>query len=492
MRLTRANRPDKIRPKAASMTCGNVLRRFGAGFAGLMLAGSAVAETPRSQIEHGEYVARAAGCMSCHGEDLSGGYQVETPMGTIVASNISPSRDHGIGGYARDDLARVLREGVSPDRRLYPAMPYASFRGITDADIDALHLWLQDQDPVERAPEAETDLPFPFNIRIGVVAWNWLYLNDRDLPQSDDPILSRGAYLVNHLGHCGECHTPRNDLFGMQDDLYLTGEVIDGWLAPNLTADPLTGIGAWAAQDIVDYLGKGTAGNIVQAAGPMGQFVQHGTSHLDEDDLAAIAAYLKIIPPIDTRDQDIVLLVPEGARETPQHHYNQIREEMTAALARDDLSEPEHLYLDHCAACHGVSGQGQAQAYYPPLVQNAALRRQDPGNLLLVLAHGVPAGKLYRAPAMPGFADELSHDQIAQLANYTRATFGGREGNVLTAADVTRAITPDDEMPDTLRMLQQAAWVALIGGIVLVVGGALLWWWLARRRGLKRREELRP
>lgn len=135
------------------------------------------------------------------------------------------------------------------------------------------------------------------------------------------------------------------------------------------------------------------------------------------------------------------------------------------------------------AACHGVSGQGQPQAYYPPLIQNAALRREDPGNLLLVLAYGAPAGKLYRAPAMPGFADELSPEQIAQVANYTRATFGERQDSSLTAADVTRAITPDDEMPETLRILQMAAWVALIGGIGLIVVGTLLFWWLARRRG---------
>ncbi|MFU8899398.1 MAG: c-type cytochrome [Roseinatronobacter sp.] len=453
-----------------------------------MLAGPAVAETTLSQIEHGAYVARAAGCMSCHGEDLAGGYQVETPMGTIVASNISPSHDYGIGAYSRDDLADVLRRGVSPNRRLYPAMPYASYRGMSDTDIDDLYVWLRDQDPVEQAPDEETDLPFPFNIRFGVIAWNWLYLEDRDLPVADDPILGRGAYLVNHLGHCGECHTPRNDLFAMQDNQYLAGEVIDGWLAPNLTPDPLSGIGAWSARDIIEYLRIGTAGDIVQAAGPMADFVQHGTSHLTEDDLAAIAAYLQIIPAIDTRDQDIPVLVPMDQREAPEHRFNQIREEMTAALARDDLSEPEHLFLDHCASCHGVTGQGQSQAYYPPLVQNAALRREDAGNLLLVLAHGVPAGKLYRAPAMPGFADALSHDEIAMLANYTRTTFGGRQDSDLTAADVARAISPDEEMSDTLRSLQVAAWVGLIGGIGLLVFVPMLWWWLARRRGLKRQE----
>jgi mono/diheme cytochrome c family protein len=156
---------------------------------------------------------------------------------------------------------------------------------------------------------------------------------------------------------------------------------------------------------------------------------------------------------------------------------------MTAALARTDLAEPERLYLDHCAACHGVSGQGQPQAYYPPLVQNAALRRANVGNLLQVLTHGAPAGKLYRVPAMPGFAGELSHGQIAMLANYTRTTFGGRQDSQLTAADVERAIAPDDEMPVSMRILQVLAWVGLIGLLAVLT---LMVWWLARRRRHKR------
>jgi mono/diheme cytochrome c family protein len=458
---------------------------LGAPVAALLLTGACLAQTPASQIERGAYIARASGCMSCHGEDLAGGYQVKTPMGTIVASNISPSRRYGIGRYDRDDLADVLRRGVSPDRRLYPAMPYASYRGMTDEDIDALHVWLQHQDPVERAPDHRTDLPFPFNIRTGVMVWNGLFLSNRETTAPDDPVLRRGAYLVDHLGHCGECHTPRNAFFGLKDDQYLAGEEIDGWLAPNLTADPVNGIGAWGERDIIDYLRTGYAGNVVQAAGPMAKFVQHSTSHLDDDDLAAMAAYLKTIPAIKAGDQDIPVIEPVAERFEPVHRYGQIREEMTAALARTDLSDPERLYLDHCAACHGVSGQGQPQAYYPPLVQNAALRRTNAGNLLQVLTHGVPAGKLYRVPAMPGFADELSHGQIAMLANYTRTTFGGRQDSHLTAGDVERALAPNDGMPAPMRIVQVLAWVGLIGLLVLLT---LMVWWLARRRRHKRQE----
>ncbi|MCC5969215.1 MAG: cytochrome c [Pararhodobacter sp.] len=453
-----------------------------AQIAALMLVGAAFAEATendRSQSERGEYVARAAGCMSCHREDLSGGYEVETPMGTIVASNISPSLAYGIGTYSRNDLARVLHHGIAPDRRLYPAMPYTSYRGMTDADIDDLYVWLQAQEPVDEPPENVTDLPFPFNIRAGMMVWNWLYLTERDLPPIEDPVLYRGAYLVNHLGHCGECHTPRNDFFAMRDDQYLAGEVLDGWLSPNLTSDLVMGIGAWSERDIVDYLRTGHAGNVVQAAGPMAEFVRHSTRHLDDDDLAAMAGYLKTLPPVWEGVQDIPAVLPELARAEPEHRYGQIREEMARALARPDLSEPEGLYITHCAACHGVTGQGQPQAYYPPLIQNAALRRADANNLLQVLLHGVPAGKLDRAPAMPGFAGELDADQIATLANYTRTTFGEREDSALTAADVQRVLASEEEMPAPLRTLQVLAWVGLIGALAIL---ALIGWWVTRRR----------
>ncbi|HLW04228.1 MAG TPA: c-type cytochrome [Azoarcus sp.] len=458
---------------------------FAAVLAGLALLDDTRAHAAESASERGEYVARAAGCMSCHGEDLAGGYQVKTPLGTIVASNISPSSEYGIGDYSRDDLADVLRRGVSPDRRLYPAMPYASYRGMSDEDIDLLFAWLQDQPAVDESPPYETEAPFPFNIRTGVLAWNGLFLGDRELPEvGDDPLVRRGAYLVNHLGHCGECHTPRNDFFAMQDEHYLTGERMDGWLAPNLTPDPIDGIGTWSEQDIVDYLRRGDADNVVQAAGPMAEFVSHGTHHLKEEDLRAIAAYLKALPAAETAHQDIVSVLPAAERTETRHDYGQIRDEMSAELARADLTTPERLYAEHCAACHGVRGQGQPSALYPPLIENAALRNADAGNLLKVLLHGVPAGKIPRAPAMPGFAGELSHDQIAELANYTRVTFGGRPDSALTAIDVTHVLTAEEEMPTPLRVLQILAWVGVL--VVLALGAALCGWLVWRRH--KRRE----
>ncbi len=401
-------------------------------------------------------------------------------MGTIVASNISPSESHGIGGYSRDDLEAVLRRGVAPDRRLYPAMPYASYRGITDDDIDALYAWLMDQKPVHEAPAEETDLPFPFSIRTGVIAWNWLFLDDRDLPQFDDPVLKRGAYLVNHLGHCGECHTPRNEFYGTREDLYLAGEEMDGWLSPNLTPDAVTGLGGWTDQDLIEYLRTGYAGQVAQAGGPMADVVRHSTSHLDQEDLEAIVAYLREVPPVSRGPQDVPVLPPEAERPQPRHHYSQIREEMAEALARNNLSDEENLYLVHCAACHGVNGEGQPQAYYPSLIRNAALRRADTSNLLQVMLHGAPAGKIYRAPAMPGFADELSAGQIAQLVNYIRTTFGDRDDSTVTAADIRRVLESEPEMPKPLRILQTAAWVGV--GLAIVVALLILWWVTGRRR----------
>jgi len=236
---------------------------------GLICAGpalSAEGDPDARLIEEGEYIARAGGCMSCHGEDLAGGYVIDSPLGEIVATNINPSVEYGIGNYDRADLERVLRDGVAPDHRLYPAMPFASYRGMRDDDITALYTWLMDQPPVERPLTQKTDLPFPFNIRTGMGLWSAVALGETDRILQDDPQIQRGAYLVDHLGHCGECHTPRNALFAMDQSRYLQGAMIDGWLAPNLTGDPVLGMGAWSTEAIVDYLRDGHSMNVAQAA----------------------------------------------------------------------------------------------------------------------------------------------------------------------------------------------------------------------------------
>jgi len=446
---------------------------------------SEAGQLPTESGDRGSYVATAADCMSCHvgadGKTLSGGTYIGTPIGRIMSPNITPSRSHGIGNYTRADLERVLRKGRSPRGHLYPAMPYPSYKGMTDADIDALYEWLMAQPAVDREPEGRTDLPFPFNFRFLMAFWNVLENRTTSHAADAGSEVARGQYLVDHLGHCGTCHTPRNGLMGADADRYLAGGgVIDGWVTPNITSHPVSGIGAWGREGIVSYLKDGHAMNAAVAGGPMQEVVYYSTSNMTDDDLQAIAAYLLTVPPLETPGQTQPALLPADRREVPVHAYGQIRQEMAAALARTDIAEPELLYVTQCAACHGVTGQGQPEAYYPPLRNNVDVRRADPVNLIRIVVDGVPSGTPYRTPGMPGFRKDLSNEQIAQVTNYVRATFGGQGDSALTAQGVQAALNIQPQMSFLLRHAAALAWAGII--LALAAIAALVVWIMRRRR----------
>ena len=447
--------------------------------------GEQAGQLPTENGGYGAYVATAADCMSCHvGEDgasMSGGRYIGTPIGKILAPNITPSRSHGIGTYSRADLERVLRDGRSPRGHLYPAMPYPSYKGMTDADIDALYDWLMAQPAVDRDPEGKTDLPFPFNFRLLMAFWNLLESRTPSHEVNSGPEVARGQYLVDHLGHCGTCHTPRNGLMGADTSRYLGGGgVIDGWITPNITSDPVSGIGAWGREDIVSYLKDGHAMNVAQAGGQMQEVVYYSTRHMTDEDLQAIAAYLLTVPALTTPGQVQPTLVPDDQRQPPVHAYGQIRQELATAFARTDMSEPERLYVTQCAACHGVTGQGQPEAYYPPLRDNLAARRADPVNLIRIVVDGVPSGTPYRAPGMPGFRKDLSDEQIAEVSNYVRSTFGGQTDSALTAQDVENALNVQPNLSFLLRHAAALAWAGIIAAVAVIA--ALVLWFMRRRR----------
>ncbi len=439
------------------------------------------AEGP-TEIERGAYLARAADCMSCHigpdGTAYAGGKPIETPLGDIVAPNITPSDEYGIGDYDLADFRAVLRDGRSPDHMLYPAMPYAYYRDMPDEDIAALWAYMQTVEPVERAPEAETDLPFPFNVRLSMRVWNALALDDRTWPQ--DPQLARGAYLVDVLGHCGACHTPRNGLMIPQDDQYLGGAKIRGWIAPNITPADNGGLGHWEVADIADYLRTGQAMDVVQAAGPMAEVVHFSTRHLDDDDLMAIGAYLKSVPTLPTPGQERPIVLPAAERPEYAHEFGSIREDMTRALADDGVTGTARLYVETCASCHGVDGQGQAPAYYPPLQDSATIRRADATNLVQVIANGVQHEMLYRAPPMPALRGDLTDPQIAELANYVRTEFGGFETSDLAAEDVNAILNPVQDLPFYIEYAATLAWIAIA---LVLIGLAALGWLVWSRYG---------
>jgi len=258
-------------------------------------------------IKQGAYVARAGDCVACHrtaesgGPELAGGYVIDSPMGKIISSNITPSKAYGIGNYTEQQLADALRKGINAKgQHLYPAMPYTSYQGMSDNDIHALYVYLQQGvKPVDQ-PVPETHLAFPFNIRQLMFGWNLVFLDSQGFvpkPEATEQV-NRGQYLVDNLAHCGACHTPRNALMAEDNSQYLAGAKLGGWVAPNITSDKVSGLGDWGEDDLVDFLKNGHLADKAQAGGGMAEAVENSFRYLSDSDLHAMAAYLHSVPPI--------------------------------------------------------------------------------------------------------------------------------------------------------------------------------------------------
>ncbi len=434
-------------------------------------------------VSRGEYIARAADCMSCHagvdGQPYAGGRPIGTPLGDIVASNITSSSRFGIGDYDVDDLRAVLRDGKAPGRKLYPAMPYPAYHDMEDEDIAALYDYLMTVPAVDEAPERETDLDFPFDMRFLMYFWNAVNLGDADDDSALDATERRGRYLVDTLGHCGTCHTPRNAMMATADDEYLSGAVVDGWYAPNITADATAGIGTWTRGEIVEFLRTGHGGDFAQAVGPMGEVVSRSTHHLTDEDRLAMASYLKTVPGQGGDPDGASPFPPPGERTRHVHEVGQIRRELGDALERVRGDGAEALYLRNCASCHGVDGGGQTSAYYPALAGNSGVRRQRPDNLIKVIASGAPYRTLPRTPLMPGFEGELSRQQIADVSSYVRARFGSVSGADVDVRQVDAVLDGrQQELPALIRYAPLLAWSAIALFLALV---AWIAWIVVRR-----------
>jgi len=369
-----------------------------------------------TQVQRGEYLARAGDCVSCHtasnGAAFAGGYRIDTPFGPLYAPNITPDNDTGIGRWSTDDFWRALHQGVNRrGQDMYPAMPYDFYTRVSREDSDAIFAWLRTVKPVANKVDVN-QLRFPFNQRWSMAVWRELYFSEGvykpDATKSAQ--WNRGAYLVEGLGHCSACHSPRNALGGIEKDKAFTGASIDGWFALNLTSNLHTGLGHWSAQDIATYLKTGAAPGRSTALGPMALVVKNSTSQMTDADLLAMGVYLKDLPANSSLRQGKP--VPDATRE-----------------------QAAKLYLDYCAGCHQAGGRGMPNVF-PPLAGNGAVVAPDPANVLKVVLAGVPQQGSY--VPMPPFAGVLSDEQIAQIANYVRSSWGNSASADVTPAMVAR------------------------------------------------------
>ncbi|QGZ64881.1 c-type cytochrome [Paraburkholderia acidisoli] len=390
-----------------------------------------------AQIALGEKLAKAGDCASCHDsaqhEPFAGGVAVNSPFGPIYASNITPDPQHGIGRYTPAQFAAAVQRGVAPgDKRLYPAMPYPSFAALDGSEVNALYQYfMYGVQPVPNAAPA-TRLPFPFNQRWALSIWRFFFA--RHGRYEADPARSaqwnRGAWLVQGLGHCGACHTPRGPAYDEmgyteRSPLYLTGGVVDHWYAPNLTGDPGSGLGRWSEDEIATFLRDGH-NDRAYAFGAMAPVVSASTQFMSDDDLHAVAVYLKSLPARE----------PYGDyADTPA-----ARNATMASLRRGMPSRPgAGLYLQFCSKCHGADGYG-TQSKAPPLAGSSLALSRDATSLLRLILEGSasPATAGGGEPRkMPAFGASFTDGEVAQLASFVRGAWGNHAPPV-AAADVTR------------------------------------------------------
>jgi mono/diheme cytochrome c family protein len=384
------------------------------------------ASSPGDAQARGKYLATAGNCVSCHtteqGQPYAGGRAFQTPFGTLFSTNITPDAETGIGKWSEQDLLRALREGVSPEgTHLYPAFPYTAYTKMSDADIAALYAYLKTIEPA-KSPAPENQLKFPFSQRWALGFWKTLYLDageyKPDTTQSAE--WNRGAYLVEALGHCGACHSPRGLLGGQSADEAMTGgEYTDRvrggehreWSAPNLTSSQ-NGLAAWPVEEIASYLKTGR-NSFTETLGPMNEVIMNSTRHLSDEDTRAMAVYLK------------------GLAANPG--------KTGAPTPESVLAEGSALYDVHCGTCHLPTGLGgQAEDSGARLAGSPLVQANNPASLINIIMYGPerPDPPLpHRWKKMPAFAEKLTDDEIAAIASFVRNTWGNKGGQVI-AKDV--------------------------------------------------------
>jgi mono/diheme cytochrome c family protein len=383
--------------------------------------GRRITNAATMQIERGEYLARAGDCVACHtlpdGEAFAGGRAMPTPFGALYSPNITPDDETGIGTWTADDFYRMMHTGVSKNGALlYPAMPFASYTKVTRADSDAIYAYLMSVPPVKQ-PNRPHELKFPFNNRDLLLGWRTLYFREGeyvpDTKQSAE--WNRGAYLVQGLGHCAMCHTAINALGGSSEAKAFEGGMIpnQNWYAPSLTSNREAGLGNWEIQDIADLLQVG-ASHRGTTYGPMAEVVYNSLQYLSDEDVKAMAVYLKSLP--------------QKESEPPPPSQARLVEPSVMETGRK-------VYAAQCATCHGDEGKGHAPAF-PPLAGNQSITMSSPVNAIRMVLNGGYAPGTTKNPrpyGMPPFSHILDDDQVAAVVTYIRVAWENT-GTPVTAA----------------------------------------------------------
>ena len=385
-----------------------------------------------SLMARGAYLALAGNCMTCHtargGQAYAGGRAMDTPFGTVFTSNLTPDDKTGLGTWSPAHFWRAMHNGRSKSGRLlYPAFPYANYTQVTREDSDALFAYLGSLPAVAQANRPHA-LRFPYQSQAALAVWRALYFSPGvyQPDTSRNAEWNRGAYLVNGLGHCSACHTPRNALGASKDKLNLAGGLIpmQNWYAPSLVSPHEAGVGTWDRADVVRLLQTGVSPQ-ASVLGPMAEVVQRSTQHLTPQDLGAMAQFLKELPQKQNQEQT-------EARSTP-----------ASAPTQDDapavLTGGAKLYDQHCAQCHGAQGQGVANAY-PALAGNRAVTLPQTANLVQIVLNGgyAPATQGNPRPfGMPPFVLVLNDSEVATVLTHIRSAWGN-QGSAVTALQVHR------------------------------------------------------
>ena len=385
-------------------------------------------------IKQGEYLARAGDCVACHtakgGQPFAGGLPMETPIGVIYSTNITPDKS-GLGDYSFEDFDKAVRHGVAKSgSTLYPAMPYPSYARVSDSDMQALYAYfMKGVEPVAQENK-DSDIPWPLSMRWPLAAWRWMFAPAVEEHQAQavvDPVISRGAYLVEGLGHCGACHTPRaltmqeKALSATDGNAFLAGSApLEGWIAKSLRGDHKDGLGSWSEEQLVQFLKTGRSDRSAVFGG-MSDVVVQSMQYMSENDLTAIARYLKSLPAVDPKD-------------SPHTYDKQVAE---ALWKGDDSQRGASVYIDNCAACHRTDGHGYTRVF-PALAGNPVLQTADATSLINIVLNGGTLPATHTAPStftMPAFAWRLSDQEVADVVSFVRGSWGNT-GGAISAAQV--------------------------------------------------------